>query len=331
MHAAKSNKSIYVLILIIIIVTFAVLILWKPKFNTKSSIYDYYSITRDIADLKSKGGALELNSSEINSFLKLYFRDRIKYGNLTFKNIYTEIKNGFIYFYVPSSYKKINITISLICSLRLEDNKAIIKCNKLMIGELTVPDSIKNKTINGQISDGIYAQSGKVIIDFKNYPVKLASAYVSNDSVILKLNALTSSNSISNTSSKKTDTQEQIENSDSKNSSNILTEDNSKENSMAEDMDSNTDIVNTIETAKTNIGKSALSAKTAGGKEIINIIENIIDKVSKDPDYNYKSEEAFAIEKYYRLPPDEQEDVRNAILNNFDQSFLLKLINDFGI
>lgn len=336
MRTIKSNKSIFTvfIILTITITTIVVLALWKPKFDTQSSTYDYYSVLSKIAGLNSKGGLLVLKSSEINSILNLYFKGGIKQGNLTFENVYTEIKNGFIYFYVPSTYNKISFTISLICSLKIEDNKAIINCNKLMIGKLPIPDSFINKKINGQIEDGIYVQSGKIIIDLKNYPVKIASATVSIDSLNLKFNTIASSDSVSDTQTKISDTQKQTENSNVSKSSSAIIENNnnsSNNNTISNSQDINTDKDNALKIAEANINKSALLARTAGGKEIINIIKNILDKVSKDPDYNYKTEEVFAIEKYYELPSDEQEDVRNAILNNFNQSFLSKLINDFGL
>lgn len=87
----------------------------------------------------------------------------------------------------------------------------------------------------------------------------------------------------------------------------------------------------TLVRASSQLGKVYSSVKTDNEKQMISLLQNILNKMIENQGYSYKTDADEVISKYNNLTTSEKNNIKNAILNNMDFQTFYQLKNTFGL
>jgi len=183
---SKKNKLVWVGI-ILLIVTLGVLTYMSLYNDEVVTIKTASSnvIQKLTAEVLANGGEFELTQEDMNGLIKLYFKEPLSKGDITVKEINTEMKNGEILIEAPMSYKKIDLLFSTTGKLNVMDGEITYVADNFKIGKLTLPKSLVMSQIskNGN-GDVFYVEDNIVKINTEKFPLKINSLEIKEDKML---------------------------------------------------------------------------------------------------------------------------------------------------
>lgn len=237
---------------------------------------------------------LSLNSEDVNSLVKLYAPK--------LENTSCSIKDSKITFYVPVNYHGLNLLLSTRGKLEYVDSVICYSPDCFKVGKLTVPKSLAFSYIKKYAA--VNSEKKRIEIESSKLPIQIESLELKDDVLQIKLGKIGASSALpapSSPSAKKPAP---------------------SSNNTSSDL---------LKRTSTQLDTVYSKVKTTSEKQIIQQIQDTVDKMIKISSYNYKNDAAAVKLKYSKLTTAEKNDLKDAIIMNMDIDTLLKLKDTFGL
>jgi len=183
---AKKNKLVWVGITLLILVlgVLASLSLYNGEVVIKKTASSNV-LQKLTAEVLANGGEFEISQEDMNGLIKLYFKGPLSRGDITVKEINTQMKNGEILVEAPMSYKKIDLLFSTTGKLNVMDGEITYVADNFKIGKITLPKALVmsqiSKSSNG---DAFYVEDNIIKINTEKFPLKINSLEIKEDKML---------------------------------------------------------------------------------------------------------------------------------------------------
>lgn len=183
---SRKNKLVWVGIILLIVTlgTFVYMSLYNGEVVIKKTASSNI-IKKLTAEVLINGGEFEITQEDLNGLIKLYFKEPLSKGNITVKEINTEMKNSEILIEAPMSYKNIDLLFSTTGKLNVMDGEITYVADNFKIGKLILPKAL----VMSQISksgkgDIFYVEDNIVKINTEKFPLKINSLEIKEDKMV---------------------------------------------------------------------------------------------------------------------------------------------------
>lgn len=182
----KSKKGIFLIIIILLILAaaiFAKLIFWKSDYSPPE--YKFSAVLfNKIIKAQTEGSTAELTGNEVNQIISLYFKEYEK-GNLVVKSIESDIQDKTFGFYIPVSYKGLNVLINSQGSISANNSTLKYTPDYFKVGKITIPKAYVLKELGKRLGDKADIEENSIILDIKELPVTITSIGVKNTKLLV--------------------------------------------------------------------------------------------------------------------------------------------------
>ncbi|NMM65104.1 YpmS family protein [Clostridium sp. P21] len=333
----KKNKYLKVVIGILVILIiglgiFLKLLLFNSSYNV-SAVKMSAPLVDKIQKSRKEGSILKINNDELNQIISMYFKEKKNVKGIVIKEIHGEVLDNSVKFYIPSSYKGINILLSSEGSLSYKENKVIYKPSYFKVGKITLPESMVMNKLANYAKKTIMVKDNEIIVDSTTLPIKIKSLEINNkelcigaekvaDDLETKLKSMESNSAL----------KEQLKNKAAQNESNS-----SNKNSQASsDPKTSGSAKNTgeMDAALNRISSSLSNAEgsvsTSSQKSVISGIISAANDMKGNPNANPSNYSGSIRAQYNNLSPQEKAEVKAAVFSNIDGSDINIVNNILG-
>ncbi|MGH4050623.1 MAG: hypothetical protein ACREVX_04605 [Clostridium sp.] len=183
---SRKSKSVWVGIILLIVTlgTLVYMSLYNGEVVTKKTASSNV-IKKLTTQVLINGGEFEITQEDMNGLIKLYFKEPLSKGNISVKEINTEMKNSEILIEAPMSYKNIDLLFSTTGKLNVMDGEITYVADNFKIGKITLPKAL----VMSQISksgkgDIFYVEDNIVKINTEKFPLKINSLEIKEDKMV---------------------------------------------------------------------------------------------------------------------------------------------------
>lgn len=345
----KSKKVIGLTLLVILVLAAAIfvkLIFWKSNYTSPEYKFSAQLFSK-IIKAQSEGSTAEITKDELNQIIFLYFKEYRK-GDLVVKSIESDISDNNLIFYVPVSYRGINLFAWSEGSISLDGSKIKYTPEYFKIGKITLPKSYilqkLGKSLNTK-TNTVAVQQNSITIDIGNFPIGITSIDVKDKKLlvtlekrefniedILKGKISSMKNFIedfsgANKSSSETKTD------DSKVDKSSTGEDTKSKTTSQDSTTSSTPVSNekqnALDSVASGLNAASASVSTGAQKAVISQMISVVNNM-KDSSYNPYSEEGSVRAAYGKLSQTEKTELKAAVFSNVDTSEVSILADMIG-
>ena len=180
---SKKNKLIPIILLVAVAV-FAYMSLYKGEVVIKKTASSNI-IQKLTKEVLVNGGEFEITQEDLNGLINLYFKSPMSNGDITIKEVNTEMVDGKILIEVPFSYKKIDLLFSSTGKLNVLDGEITYAADNFKIGKII----LSKKFVMSQISklknkDAFYVEGDLVKIKTGKVTLKINSLQIKDDKIL---------------------------------------------------------------------------------------------------------------------------------------------------
>ena len=181
----KKNKLIWVpIILLVALATFVYMILCKGGVVVQKTASTNV-IQKFTKEILLNGGKFEITQEDMNGLINLYFKSPVSNGDITVKEINTEMQSGEILIEVDFSYKKIDLLFSSTGKLNVLDGEITYAADNFKIGKLILPKKFIMSQISKLDNDEVfYVEDDLVKIKTGKIPLKINSLEIKDDKIL---------------------------------------------------------------------------------------------------------------------------------------------------
>jgi hypothetical protein len=334
----KSRKRFSILLAILALLTFtAGYLVYAAMWGTNNKQITSNSpseVMDKIKNAQTKVGVLELVEEDINAVTKKYVDKGITKGDITVKDMYTEISEGKIKSYALVEYKNMEVLLSSVGTVTYENNKVIYKPEGFKLGKLSLPKSIIMDKIQEFSSEDIKVLDDRIEVDKEIFPFDIESLNIRDDKIVAQIKKINTSMifspiSVGDNGSQKQPTNKQQSIQSNDNNSSKVTNDKAASPSKP--------VVNQeVEKRRTLLKKissqlSAARGDVGGAKEraVISTAISAVNQMAQNPSGGIIT--GGLQSQYGKLTPEEKSRVKTAIFNNVDMRAASELANLFGM
>ena len=266
-----------VLILIIAMGGVAYGLLWQgtlPEFKVSSTV----NVLSKVALAEITGKTVNLKSQDLNGILELYLKKKNSQGSLTIKNIYSEMQDDKLSFYIPAKYKKFSFLLYCKGTISYDNNKIVFKPTSIKVGKISIPVTFALNKLKSY-SSKITISENAIELPKDILPFNVTELSISGDSMLAKIEKITTF--------KNTEPDKEI----------------------------NTDV---LKSTRDQLVAVYSSLQTKNEKKVISTIQTVVDKMIKSPSYAYKNDAKSVKASYTALTSAEKYDIKNSLLTDMD-------------
>lgn len=332
----KNKKMIaltIVLILALAVAIFAKLIFWKSNYSSPEYKFSVVLFNK-IIKAQSEGSTAELTKDEVNQIIFLYFKEYRK-GNLVIKSVEGDIQEDVFLFYMPVSYKGVNLLVWSGGNISFSGGKIKYTPDYFKVGKVSLPKSYVLKKLGEKLKNGTTVEGNSITIDIKELPIGITSVSVKDNKLlitlekrefniedILKGKLSSMKNFIEGSSAIKESSSYTKINSGS-NTSKVNEKSTEKDTESKNDTSESSPVSSQKQQALDNVvsGLNAASASVSTGaqKAVISQMISVVNNM-KDSSYNPYSEEGSVKASYAQLSQAEKAELKAAVFLNVDTS-----------
>ena len=178
-----------VLILIIAMGGLVYGLLWQgtlPEFKVSSTV----NVLSKVALAEITGKTVSLKSQDLNGILELYLKKKNSQGSLTIKNIYSEMQDDKLSFYIPAKYKKFSFLLYCKGTISYDNNKIVFKPTSIKVGKISIPVTFALNKLKSY-SSKITISENAIELPKDILPFNVTELSISGDSMLAKIEKIT--------------------------------------------------------------------------------------------------------------------------------------------
>lgn len=189
----KSKKKFKkVLIVVIILVAAAAAVFCSLLFSNSSySLKQYKSFGElfdKIVEAQKGTGTVELNENELNGILSPFLQKSRNFKGITVKGENIKIGQKSLDFYVPISFKGIDMLASTSGRVYLDGSNIVYSPEYFKVGKINLPKSYVIEKLSGKLGNNVKVEDEKFVISKSILPVDIDNIEVSQGKLVLKIN-----------------------------------------------------------------------------------------------------------------------------------------------
>ncbi|WP_368490058.1 DUF2140 domain-containing protein [Clostridium sp. BJN0013] len=330
----KSKRNLGLLIIILLAVAiFAKRIFWNSSYSSPEYKFSVQLFDK-IIKAQSEDSTAELTKDEVNQIICLYFKEYRK-NDVVVKSVEAELENDSMRFYVPVSYKGLNLLLWSQGSISLENDHIKYTPAYFKVGKVTLPKSYILKKLSQKLKSGADIEGNSIAINIKELPVGIKSISVKDKKLLVTLEKrefniedilkgkLSSIKNFIEDSSAIKESSSYTKINKGSNTSKVNKKSTEKDAESKNDTSASSPVSSQKQQALNSVisGLNAASASVSTGAQKA-VISQMISVVSnmKDSSYNPYSEESSVKAAYGQLSQTEKAELKAAVFSNVDTS-----------
>ncbi|MCB2295596.1 hypothetical protein LGK95_19130 [Clostridium algoriphilum] len=184
MARTKKNKLILVpIILLVALAAFVYMILYNGE-----AIVDKTASSNVVKKISSQVlrnvGQFEITQADINGAINQYLEVPMSKGDITLKEVNTEVSNNKILIEAPFSFKTLDLLFSSTGKLGLSDGEITYNPDNFKLGKVSLPKKMVLAQISKQSNSNFYVEDNLIKIKTDALPIAINSLIIEEDKLV---------------------------------------------------------------------------------------------------------------------------------------------------